>query len=203
MRLKKIILVFILSAFILLANTNSIFPFSKYELYCNNNLLILSGEIAMSQNGIIEKNNNRGEVLKYSSIFSSSLRGLPYCASGVYWTFYIASNKLNIPLDSIPIPKTMVADAIFRYAKANGIKKKYQAEINDLIVWRKKSNYRGHIERIIKVGEKGNVTTIAFNTSSLVNGKKVEGVFIKKRNIYHPIANLAIRGLIGFRTDAT
>jgi len=45
--------------------------------------------------------------------------------------------------------------------------------------------------------DKGFVRTLAFNVP---NEQNQEGVFIKKRNIYHPIRRLKIRGLIGFRS---
>ncbi len=191
---------FNLVVILILISSISAFPYSKYELYCNYDLLQLSGEIAISQNGTLENGRNIGDIYKYLKIFSAA-PGTPYCAAGIYWTFFVASQRLSLPQDSIPIPKTMVANDIYRFARINGIKKPYKANINDLIVWRRKSSYRGHIERVIKVGEKGNITTIAFNTNSIINGRKVEGVFIKKRNIYHPLSNLAIRGLIGFRTN--
>ncbi len=202
MKLKTMIIA------LFLASNIALYPYAKYELYCNRELLELSREIALTQEGVTEAGHNRGEVEKYLRIFDAR-GGIPYCAAGVYWCFYRAAINLNLEMDSIPIPKTMVADNIFLYAVKHGEPSLYSAKLDDLIVWRRRSNYRGHIERIIEVGEKGNVRTIAFNSSIQSrlphhrNGRKIEGVFIKRRNIYHPLSNLFVRGLIGFRTDKT
>lgn len=174
--------------------------YMKYELYCNADLLEKSRKIALSQNGVIEKCRNSGEVSKYLRVFNTR-SGTPYCAAGIYWCFYEAAYSLDMPLDSIPLPKTLLANNLYFYAKKYGTGANYAANIDDLIIWRNKYNIHGHVERIIKVGEKGNVTTIAFNSSAIINGEKKEGVFIKQRNIYHPLSNLVIRGLVGFKSN--
>jgi hypothetical protein len=46
--------------------------------------------------------------------------------------------------------------------------------------------------------DKGWVETIAFNSSKIVDGKKVEGVWLKERNIRHPLGKLRVKGLVGF-----
>jgi hypothetical protein len=169
----------------------------KYEIECRNDLLQYSQIIGMQQVGTIELGNrNDGSVAKYLKSVGLS-EGNPYCAAGQYYIFYEACKHLKLPQSQIPIPRTGLANAMYSYAKQQGNKVKYEAKLHDLLVWRKAKTSFGHIERIIEVNSKGNVTTLAFNVMG-TNGK--EGVFTKKRNIYHPLQRLKVRGLIGFRS---
>lgn len=172
----------------------------KYALPCSEVLLERSYDTLLAQVGTLEKNGkNDGEVEKY--LHSLGLRkGQAYCAAGQYYCFYNAAKEMKFSLSEIPIPRTGHANSIFNYAKKYGKRKSYQAQQHDLIVWRKKKSSSGHIERIIEVNKAGWVRTVGFNTSSGKRGSQRdgEGVFIRKRNIYHPLAKMLIRGLIGF-----
>lgn len=170
----------------------------KYILLCNEELLEKSRMTALAEVGVLERGKNRGEVQKYLKPFNAN-GGTPYCAAGLYWSFLEACHQLNMPEDSIPIPKTMLANGIYNYAKKHGTKAKVTVEVDDLIVWKRRASYRGHIERIISIGAGGNVRTIAFNSSQTIDGKRRHGVFIKNRNINKPLAKMRIRGFIGFR----
>ncbi len=174
------------------------FSLSKYNLKCNQQLLDLSHDTMMSQVDIIERSNkNDGEVQKY--LKSVGLVGnYPYCAAGQYWCFEVSANALKLPRNSIPILRNGLANAIYNHAKKVGRQVEFSPQKNDLIVWRKQNSSKGHIERVITVQKKGWITTVGFNTSSVINKKYTEGVFIKKRNIYHIIGLLKTRGLIGF-----
>ena len=187
--------------FLLLITLSSFLPYNlisqeKYELRCKNNLLEVSYQVGIEQIGTVEKRNkNDGDVVKYlSSVGLSS--GNPYCAAGQYFIFLEAQRKLKLPPKEIPLPRTGLANAMYTYAKMKGNKVKYEAKLHDLLVWRKAKTSFGHIERIIEVQSKGNVITLAFNVMG-TSGK--EGVFTKKRNIYHPLHRMKVRGLIGFR----
>ena len=170
----------------------------KYELRCLPGLLEESMKIAIDQAGTLESGKNSGAVEKY--LESVGLKpGNPYCAAGQYYCFLKAALKMGLSKRSIPIPRTGLANAIFTYAKRNGSKVQYKAAVHDLLIYRKGSTRFGHVERIIETGRAGWVKTIAFNVSGIVNGKKREGVFIRKRNIYHPLAAMFVRGLVGFR----
>ena len=170
---------------------------AKYELHCDGRLIAASRDSALEQVGTLEQTNrNDGAVEKYLGIFGA-VRGTPYCAAGTYWCYAMAADALNLPQSAIPIPKTLLANAIYNYAVRFGEKSDYSAEIDDLIIWRKARSINGHIERIVEVGEKGWVRTVAFNSSERINGKVREGVFLKRRNIYHQISNLMVRGLVG------
>ena len=169
----------------------------KYELPANSQLLAISMQIALAQVGTVENSNhNDGAVEKYwRSVGLTSPSS--YCAAGVYYCFAEGCNQLNLPFSYIPIPRTGLAQVIYNYAKRNGTKQIYKANIHNLIVWRKGQSIYGHIERIISVQDAGWVQTVAFNVKDGNNGK--DGVFIKKRNIYHPISRLKVRGLVGFK----
>ncbi len=172
------------------------FSQAKYEIECRSDILYYSQIIGMQQVGTTEKRNrNDGEVVKYLKSVGLSV-GNPYCAAGQYYIFSEACKQLKLPSSQIPLPRTGLANAMYSYAKQQGKKVKYEPKLHDLLVWRKAKTSFGHIERIIKVNAKGNVITLAFNVMG-TNGK--EGVFTKKRNIYHPLQRLKVRGLIGFR----
>lgn len=174
---------------------------TKYALSCDAELLGASLDSALLQAGVIElSGRNDGEPVKYMRAVGISGEA-PYCAAGQYWSFLVAALALDLPVAAIPIKRTAVANAIYSDAAARGAKKAYCAEKHDLIVWRKKRSWRGHIERVVEVLERGWTVTIAFNTREKVGGEYREGVFLKKRNVYHPLGRLAIRGLIGFSEE--
>jgi len=184
---------------ILIFTQSIIYANVRYDLYCNRHLLERSHDSLMSQVGVREASGrNDGEVEKY--LHSVGLKkGNPYCAAGQYWCFMVAADALGMLYDSIPIPRSGVANAVFNFAMQKGKRAEYVADKHFLIVWRENASYRGHIERIIATGKAGWVTTVGFNTSS-ANGNQAdgEGVFVRKRNIYHPLGRLKIRGIIGF-----
>lgn len=170
---------------------------TKFMLKCDSELLDSSLDSALAQVGIIElTNKNDGEVEKYLRLFSLK-SGQPYCAAGQYWCFFVSAKKLGLSLSEIPITKSPLAYNIFKDAKKRGIRGNYHAAKNDMIVWRKKDSRNGHIERVYSVSRKGNVTTIGFNTKDKKSNR--QGVFFQRRNIYHPLERLMIKGLIGFK----
>ncbi len=167
-------------------------------LECDPILLKGSLDTAIAQAGTIEMtNNNDGAVEIYLKSVGLG-GGYPYCAAGQYYCFKRAAGALNIDYKEIPIPRTGVANAIFNHAGNKGKIGKYIPAKHDMIVWRHRGKFSGHIERIVQVGKAGWVWTIAFNVSERINGKRVEGVFIKKRNVYHPLGRMLLRGLVGF-----
>jgi hypothetical protein len=181
---------------IILLTTTKTLALEKYILECRNDLLELSEMYAISQIGTLEKTGrNDGEVFKYQKLLGLK-EGSPYCAAGIYWCYYQASNELRLGIRDIPILKSAVANLIYNDAKRCGIIAEYIPEKHDLIVWRKPRSWSGHIERVLEVRKAGWVITIGFNTKDRSGN---EGVFRKKRNVFHPLGRLAIRGLIGFK----
>ncbi len=183
---------------LIIFSLNFCFGLTKYSLKCDEELLNVSYDSMMLQVGIIEKTNrNDGEVQKY--LKAIGLKGdYPYCAAGQYWCFFVSAKSLNKETKAIPIRRTGLANEMFNDAKRKGKKSYFAPKKHDLIVWRKINSFRGHIERIISIQKKGWITTVGFNSSAVINNKKREGVFVKKRNIYHILGLLRTRGLIGF-----
>lgn len=184
---------------ILIISSNQLFPQSKYVLRCREDVLDLSGLIALSEVGTIENIDNSGEVEKY--LKSVGLQKCqPYCAAGQYYCFSEAVRTLHLTLKSIPLKRTGNANQMFEYAINNGTKSKYLINKHDLVVWRKGKSKSGHIERVIIPGKAGWATTVGFNVKIYDTNKKkyVEGVFIMKRNIYHPLNRMRVRGIISF-----
>ena len=188
----KIILLIIIPTFL--------YSQTRYTVDCNSDLLWLSRQIALNQVGVIEETNrNDGEVVKYLESVGLN-KGNPYCAAGQYYCFNKAAIYLNFNLSSIPIPQTGLANRIFDHGRISGSKTKYNVEVDDLIIWRKGRTIYGHVERVVSIQKAGWVKTIAFNVKDNPNQKNSsEGVFIKKRNIFHPLGRLSIRGLLGFK----
>ncbi|PKL80768.1 MAG: hypothetical protein CVV25_03450 [Ignavibacteriae bacterium HGW-Ignavibacteriae-4] len=156
-------------------------------------MLIESERVALSQIGVREVGNNRGEVVKYLASVGLG-EGHPYCAAGVYWGFSKAAVKLNLSKSEIPIRRTAVANAILNDAISRGKRVDKPITRHDLLVWKSKSSWQGHIERVIETKSRGIVKTIAFNVK-LSDG---EGVGIKTRYLSHPLGKLMLRGVIKF-----
>lgn len=167
--------------------------FVKYEVQCDEEVKTLSYDIALNELGITEINNNRGEVVKYLNSINLGA-GYPYCMAGHYWTFDSACrtlNKLN------PLSKTGSTSTQFNYLKNKGRKIKFNINKYDLVFWKKKDSWQGHVERVIETGQAGFIKTIGFN----VRHNNNEGVFIKKRNIFHIINRMRFVGAIGFKDE--
>ncbi len=192
--MKRIVLFFIL----LILMPISGYSMSRYEINADSNLVVLAHKIVKNQVGTIEKTNrNDGDVLRYLKPLGLPA-GSPYCAAGIYWAYLTAADSLSMHHSIIPIPKTGLANAIYNYAKQQGRKIDYYASTYDLLVWNKANTPFGHIEVIDSVGKAGNVITIGFNSSKIINGKRLEGVFYQKRNIYHPLSRMKVRGIVSF-----
>lgn len=167
----------------------------KYNLKCRQDILKTSEQIMLSQVGKVETSQNRGIAEIYLRSVGLSA-GSPYCAAGQYNCYLEAVRKLNLSPDIIPFARTGLSRKILSDAAKLGSPTIYQPCRNDFIIWRViGSSWQGHIERVIRVGKAGWVTTVGFNVK-LTDGK--EGVAIKKRNIYHIIGKLKVAGIVGF-----
>jgi hypothetical protein len=181
---------------LIILNSIALFAANKYILRCNNELLLKSESIMMLQVGKIEISENKGIAKLY--LDAVGLTGAyPYCAAGQYYCFLQASKMLNLPENSIPIPRTGLSRKILAYATRYGKKTDFYPSQHDLIVWRvRESSWQGHIERIIKIEKAGWVCTVGFNVKI---AQKIEGVAIKRRNIFHITGRMRVAGLIGFQ----
>lgn len=172
--------------------------FDMYELDCDERLLTTSERYGLSQIGLMEERNNRGEVGKYLATVGLGA-GYPYCAAGVYWSFTKAADELGMPNSSIPIKRTAVANEVYNHAKRVGRMVNRDIGRHDLIVWKSKNHWSGHIERVLRTKRKGIVETIGFNVKT--NGG--EGVAVKTRFVNHPLGRLMMRGVVTFRKVKT
>ncbi|MBI5325028.1 MAG: hypothetical protein HZB41_07135 [Ignavibacteriae bacterium] len=186
---------------ILIINIIHLYPQSKYVLKCREDILEISELIAIGEVGTIEYGrSNTGEIEKYLNC-TGLRKGQPYCAAGQYYCFAEAVRILHLPVSYIPIKRTGNANQMFVNAIQNGKQNIYLIKKNDLVIWRKGKSKMGHIERVIVPGKAGWATTLGFNVRLYnINKKKyAEGVFIMRRNIYHPLSRMRVRGILGFK----
>lgn len=171
----------------------------RHELPCRSDLLVESEKIAAGEMGKTEKNNIAPHVRMYNKIVGTSPQS-PYCASGQYYCYYAAAQKLGLAAGEIPIPKTALAYNVYLEGKKRGVRTGYAARIHDFINWKVVGKINGHIERVKSVLQGGWVETYAFNTSGN-SGDPREGDYnaVKRRNIYHPLHRMQILGLTGFK----
>ena len=197
-------LVFLLSVSLLITTAEFV-PLrsqERYEIRCNNALLLKSEQYAKSQIGVTERtgHNDGPQISAYLKSVGINFPAA-YCYAGQYWCFDQAAKDLKM---KNPLPKSGMANSAFAHARKHGRKTKYIAHRHDLITWKVRKGWSGHIERIISVSENGNVQTIGFNTSKGTSGSQSNGggVYVRYRNIYHPLSRLLrIRGLVGFYED--
>lgn len=192
-RIIIVILVYLLS--------NIAFSLSRYVLPCRADLLEESFKMMQRETGTIEKTvSGQARIKEYLKAVGLA-KSNPYCAAGQYWCFSKAISNLNLPHSTIPIPRSGLASSFFNYAKSKGNRTAFKPKMHDLIIWRKGTTKFGHVERIVSVQSGGWVESIGFNTNKVIDGKAEKGVFLHRRNVYHSLGRMAIRGLAGFITE--
>lgn len=174
---------------------------TRYEIDFNSELVACSRHIALQQIGVKEIRKNRSiEIDKYNRSIPVAL-GSPYCASGQYYCYDLASYYLQV---TNRMPRTAVANNFFKHFQKYGKRTQYIPQVDDFIVWNYPNSWKGHIERIIEVKKGGFVKTIAFNVSAgnenSNDGK--DGVMYKVRNIKHPLFRMRVRGICGVNKNA-
>lgn len=160
-----------------------------------------SRKVLFEQIGTFEKTNrNDGQKVKLYLKSIGLEEGNPYCLAGQYYCFWESSRRLNLNSASIPLPRTGLATRLFNYSKQVGKASEFLPKIDDIIIWQKGKTPFGHVERIARVGSKGWVETIGFNTRRYdrVRKRYIEGVFRWRRNLFVPIGHLFIIGIVGF-----
>lgn len=191
---------FLLAAFFGCYSNSLAAAAKRIVLKADAGLWFRSLDSARAQVGVKEQGNNRGaQVEKY--LASVGLPGgYPYCMAGQYWAFSVAACHGQ----TIPLYRTGGTALSFNKAREVGRTVKYVPQVGDLIYWKIKTSASGHVERIIELGRKGWVKTIAFNTGPGAGGSQREGqgVFVRRRNATSPLGRMYLRGLVG-RDDAT
>jgi len=135
-------------------------------------------------------NNDGIQVEKYLKSVGLK-KGNPYCNAGLYYCF-------NEVTPNPPMVKSGLAISTYNKAKAIGNKTAFIPALHDLLVWNKAGTIFGHIERIVGVGQKGWVTTVGFNTSS-TDPRNGNGVWQRKRCVFHFLGRMQVKGLVGWR----
>lgn len=187
--------------FLVLFCGTTAYSFSRYELACRSDMLEESYRVMLGELGTLERT-EKGKARVYAYLRAVGLaKRNPYCAAGQYWCFLKASKKLMMQVSEIPLPRSGLASSFFHRAQSKGRRKAYIPKMHDLIIWRKGATIFGHVERIVLVRTGGWVESVGFNTKQVINGKEEKGVFMHRRNIYHPLGRLAIKGLVGFNTE--
>lgn len=173
----------------------------RYELPAGKYITEYSHSIAKTQVGISDAK-NPDKVREYLRAAGVGYYN-PFCQSGQYWSF-VQAQKLIQLINSfyfwnysttIPIPKSALANSSFNYAIKKGTKTGYIPHKYDLLIWRAANGINGHIERVDSVMSGGWVRCVAFNTGN-------REVKITKRNVYHILGRLQVRGLVGFRYES-
>lgn len=185
---------FLLNILFLLLSIN-LFSQSKFEIKADSSILVCSDEVLkLLANQEINEKDNPDVVLNIIRTAGGFHKKTAWCYALQYFAFEVCNTSLN------PLHKTLVANNGFNYAARKGRKAKYEAKVYDLIFWKQQSSWKGHVERIIKVLNRGWVITIGGNTSKdNSNIRNGGGVYFKKRNILSPLSRiLQVRGLIGF-----
>lgn len=183
--------------FVFLFCTSAGYEQEKFVIPSTLVVIERSSEVLVAQVGVEEDGENRGKQIYEYQKSVGIPPGSPYCAAGQYYCFLIAVRSLNLPETAIPIKRTGLASALFFDAKQRGKKTTYEPQKHDLIIWKKNIGINGHVERIVGVETKGWVKTIGFNVKQ---GSK-QGVFYKRRHIYHPLQRMIVLGLVGFENE--
>ena len=183
--MRKVILI------LLIITSSSLLAQRKFVVYCPEDALEQSEKVLMSQVGLKEKTGRNDGTHVELYLKSVGLKGrYAYCAAGQYYCFSQASYN--------PLPKTGSVATLWNFAK----KQKQTPLIpqrHDLIMWLSNKG-TGHVERIIEVLSMGWLKTVGFNTTnSTGNQRDGGGVYIRLRNLYHPLSRiLKNKGLLGF-----
>jgi len=172
----------------------------NYILAIDSALADMSLAIALKEIGVRESKENQG--VRIREYLDSTKVDYPasYCAAGIYWSMAIARSQLAKDGSSpdIPLPQNGAANSYYSFARKKGRVHYGSIQKGDLIVWRLPGSWQGHIERITRRLNRFWVETIGFNTTAIINGKPIQGVWLKKRNPQHPLGRLKYRGTIHF-----
>lgn len=185
---------------LLIILTQSLYSQVRYEVPCEYNVIHRAVSIAHKQVGLKElTGNNDGEHIReyMKAVGLNYDKHYPYCAAGIVWCMLTAADELD---KDICIKKSALCYRLFTWAKASGKITYNKPHVGDIVIWNRAGTTKGHTEIIIEVLKNGWVTTIGFNTSNGKRGSQREGngIFIRKRNLFHMLGNMYIKCIIGF-----
>jgi hypothetical protein len=182
----------IIILFLVLANLN-VYAQKRYAIECKDTMILHNSELrCIAEMGKTEKGgNNTGlHIKEYHKFIGLNYAGrFAYCAMGQCFC-YQKDRIFNF---------SALANNIYAYFVKNGIQTVYEPKKHDFIVWKNINNSNGHIGRVKQYLGNGWVLTYEFNTSpDKGNQRDGDGNYIKKRNIYHILGRMKVRGLAGF-----
>jgi len=172
----------------------------KYELTVSSELLLAKHRISAGFMGLREKTgNNDGYWIDRFNGSVGSPRYSSYCNAGPYFCWDSATRLYKFQYQ-IPVPKSGLANSTFDYAMKHGKSVPVVAKKYDYLIWRHSGKITGHVEVIDLVISGTCVRTQAFNTSfgkgTAENGN---GCGYKTRYLHHPLGQMKLRGLVGFK----
>ena len=186
--------------------TTSTYSLTKYVIEADREVVCKSFDIITKQVGNIEKKSNWGHPFQDYLASVGIYFPAPYCMSGIYYCYSEASKITGL---RNPLMRTGGVLKQWNYFISSGEKVEALPEKYDLLFWQNyarmngklKAKTTGHIEIIEKVGKKGWVETIGFNTSSGLSGSQRDGGGVHRRNrhLYNPISLLFTKGLGGYK----
>lgn len=148
--------------------------------------------------------NDGAHITKYMNwAHLSGKKKYAYCASGLLSQLDKACQQVGV---AFPFSKhSASANYYFDNAKKIGVKvSDTTPQIYDLIIWKNKPSYSGHIESV-KFNRDNDlvVDTYAFNTSNGMSGSQREGNgnFERIRDLSKDLGKMYVRGLVGFSSD--
>ena len=143
--------------------------------------------VVISQIGVRETGQNRGEVEKYQRA-TGNRAGDPYCYSGIFWAF-----EQSKECEQNPLFKTGLASLGRRKLEVKLCGEKPTTEIG-LLFWQFTGSAFGHVDFVFKRLSGGWVRCVAFNSGA--NARDGGGVIVVNRNIRHPLGRMKFKTLI-------
>jgi hypothetical protein len=173
----------------------------RYEVEASKELVEMSRNILRQQVGVTETIGNNDSPMIRQYLKSVNINyPQPYCMAGQYYCYYEA-NKVLGGSYKIPLPKSGVAIHAYSYAKANGNKTEFTVRVDDLLIWKRRRSWSGHVERVITVMKGGYYRLVGFNTMPQdIAGSQREGqgVHIRVRKVSR-LGKLLFHGVAGVR----
>jgi hypothetical protein len=162
-------------------------------------------QMAQTQVGVREATGRNDGRQVESYLASVGLRkGNPWCMALPYWSFQQVTQRP--PIKRSGLVRAVWHDAVAQAQRSGTVYRVRSAPLDwtrdgDLIVWAFLTSTSGHVEWQIARHNAGWVSTVAGNTSSGLSGSQRDGdgVYIRRRNVRHPLGRMVILGSIGVR----
>ncbi|MDR0926555.1 MAG: hypothetical protein LBO69_02170, partial [Ignavibacteria bacterium] len=102
----------------------------RYELPCDKRLFDSSLDTLKGLVGTQEAtNNNDGAKINEIQLICGIPIGSAYCNATQYYAFFVSAKELKMDTMNLPIPRNGLAQSSFNYAKKQGVKTEYKAQV--------------------------------------------------------------------------